>query len=158
MKKAFQFGGGLLALTLVATAASAQPAKLGEKDLAAIRTASDAFTKGVVAGDFALVSKLYTENASFMPPNERAVAGRADIQTWLKGLPPVKEFKFTLAEIEGRGDLAYVKGSYTMTLAPPGAPAPINEAGKFIEIRRRQADGSWPIAVDIFNSDLPPPR
>jgi hypothetical protein len=40
-----------------------------------------------------------------------------------------------------------------MTLHPEGAPRPVEEIGKYIEIRTRQADGSWPIAADIFNSD-----
>jgi hypothetical protein len=40
-----------------------------------------------------------------------------------------------------------------MTLSPDGAPGPIDDAGKFIEIRKKQPDGSWPMAADIFNSD-----
>ena len=54
-----------------------------------------------------------------------------------------------------RDDLAYVLGTYTMTIVPPGAPGPIEDSGKYIEIRRRQPDGSWLISTDIFNSDLP---
>ena len=84
--------------------------------------------------------------------------GRAAIAAWMQGLPPVKDFKLTPVEIEGRGDLAYVKGTFTMSMVPPGAPGPITDVGKYIEIRRRQADGSWLIALDIFNSDLPPPK
>ena len=33
---------------------------------------------------------------------------------------------------------------------------PAADDGKYIEIWKRQADGSWKIAYDIFNSDLPP--
>ena len=145
-------------LVLAATTASAQSARLGDKDVAAIKSATEAFSKSMNASDFASVAKLYTETASFMPPNEKAVANRAAIESWLKGLPPIKDFKLTPVEIEGRGDVAYVKGTYTMTLVPPGAPAPINDVGKYIEIHKRQPDGSWPIAIDIFNSDLPPPK
>jgi ketosteroid isomerase-like protein len=153
-----RFYGALVALTLAATTAGAQTAKLGDKDVAAIKSSSDAFSKGLVAGDPAAVSLFYTEGASFLPPNDKAIAGRAAISTWIKALPPVKDFKLTPVEIEGRGDLAYVKGTFAMTLVPPGAPGPVNDVGKYLEIRRKQADGSWLIAVDIFNSDLPPPR
>lgn len=145
-------------LVLAATTASAQSSKLDDKDMATIKSSTEAFSKTLAAADFAAAAKLYSETASFMPPNDKAIAGRAAIQAWMKTLPPVKDFKLTPVEIEGRGDLAYVKGTFTMTLAPPGAPAPINDVGKYIEIRRRQADGSWPITVDIFNSDLPPPK
>jgi ketosteroid isomerase-like protein len=59
----------------------------------------------------------------------------------------------TIDEIDGRADLAYVRGSYSMTLHPQGAPAPVDDVGKYLEIRMHQADGSWLLAVDIFNSD-----
>ena len=36
----------------------------------------------------------------------------------------------------------------------PGAP---KDEGKFVEVWRRQNDGSWLIADDIFNSDVPVP-
>ena len=49
-----------------------------------------------------------------------------------------------------------MRGAYTMTLAVPGAPAPVQDRGKYIEIWRKQADGPWKLARDIFNSDLPP--
>jgi ketosteroid isomerase-like protein len=62
-----------------------------------------------------------------------------------------------VAELEGRGDVAYARGSYSMKIAVPGAPAPVDEKGKYVEIWRRQADGSWKLARDIFNSDLPLP-
>lgn len=44
-----------------------------------------------------------------------------------------------------------------MTMAPPGAPGPVKDSGKYVEVRRRQADGRWLVAVDIFNSDVPIP-
>ena len=31
----------------------------------------------------------------------------------------------------------------------------IKDHGKFVEIWKKQADGSWKCAVDMFNSDLP---
>jgi ketosteroid isomerase-like protein len=144
----------LLALTL-ATTASAQSAKLGGKDLIAIRSASEAFAKGLLTADFASVSKLYTETATLMPPNQGAVEGRAAILAWMQAFPPVKDFKLAPVDIDGRGDLAYVRGTFSMTFVPPGAPGPIIDVGKYVEIRRRQADGSWLIVADIFNSDQP---
>jgi ketosteroid isomerase-like protein len=42
-----------------------------------------------------------------------------------------------------------------MTITPEGVPEPIHDQGKFIEIHRRQSDGSWLIMMDIFNTDLP---
>jgi uncharacterized protein (TIGR02246 family) len=156
--KQLRFGGAILALGLAAATAGAQSAKLDDKDVASIKAASEAFSKAMLAKDAAAVARLYTETASLLPPNDKAVAGRAALQAWLAGFPPVKEFKLTPVEIEGRGDLAYVRGTFALAVLPPGAPAAIKDTGKYVEIRRKQADGSWLIAVDIFNSDLPPPK
>ena len=45
------------------------------------------------------------------------------------------------------GDLAYQIGTY----AVEGANPP--EQGKFLNILKRQADGTWKVAVSAFNSD-----
>jgi ketosteroid isomerase-like protein len=49
-------------------------------------------------------------------------------------------------------------GTYKMTLTPKKAgakPLPTDE-GKYIEVLKRQADGSWKIAYDIWNPNAPP--
>ena len=148
----------LIALLLATAPLHAQTAALSEKDKAAIRATSDTFVKGVLAADFVTVSNLYTEGATFMPPNQPAAQGRPAILAWMKGFPPTKEFALKIVEIEGRGDLAYVRGEFSMAMTPPGAPGPVKDSGKYVEVRRREKDGSWKIAVDIFNSDLPPPK
>jgi ketosteroid isomerase-like protein len=98
---------------------------------------------------------LYTEDAVFMPPHHPAVHGRAALEIWLASFPRVLRMTLTVEDIDGRADIAYVRGSYTMTLHPEGASNPIDDAGKFLEIRKRQPDGSWLLAVDMFNSDNP---
>ncbi len=49
-------------------------------------------------------------------------------------------------EVAGSGDLAYAIGTYALA-----RPAP--DRGKFVEIYRRQADGSWKCVADMFSSD-----
>lgn len=85
--KSTRICSAILAVGLAATTVTAQSAKLADKDVAAIKAASDVFSKSVVAGDVAGVAKLYTETASFLPPNDKAVAGRAAIQAWMQNLP-----------------------------------------------------------------------
>jgi ketosteroid isomerase-like protein len=145
-------------LLLAATTGLSQTAGLSDKDVAAIRAQTAEFVKGIKAADFASVAALYAETATFMPPNQPLVSGRAAIETWLKGFPPLQDFLLQIVEVDGRGDIAFCRGTYSMTIAPPGAPAPMKDAGKYIEVRRRQKDGSWKIAADIFNSDLPPAK
>ena len=68
------------------------------------------------------------------------------------------QFTIPPTEIDGRGDLAYVRGTYAMTIMPEGAPEPIREIGKYVVILQKQPDGSWLVVVDIWNSDLPLPE
>ena len=111
----------------------------------------------VLAGDFAAVAATYTEDAVMMAPNSEAIVGRAAIQTFFESFPPISSMELLATEVEGVGDLAYVRGSYTMTVAPEGAD-PISDTGKYIEIRRKQADGTWLLSRDLYNSDLPLPE
>jgi uncharacterized protein (TIGR02246 family) len=133
------------------------PLSLSEAETASIREIGNEFTKAIVAGDWAALAKLYTEDATLMPPGGPSVAGRPAIEAFLAGFPKVTEMSFDLDEVDGRGDLAFVRGAYRMTMEIPGTPGPVMDEGKFIEIRRKQADGRWLVDVDIFNSNLPPP-
>src|SRR5260370_40607148 len=95
------------------------------------------------------------ESATLMRRTHGVVQGRAAIRAFIGAFPPLSHFTASPIEIDGRADLAYVRGTYQMTFAsPPGRPA-IEDHGKFLEIRRRQNDGKWLVVADIFNSDQP---
>ena len=147
---------------LVSLPSEAQTGKgLSQADVTAINEATQAWAKAALAKDWTTVAGLYLDDAVFNPPNEPAAKGRAAIKAWLEKFPPLTHFKLSNVKVDGRGDLAYVLGTYAMTTAPPGAPAPVQDSGKYVEALRRQPDGKWLIAVDIFNSDLPsapPPK
>ena len=126
---------------------------LSDDDVSAIRRTLDAFPKHFVSRDFDVLAAMYATDAVLMPPNHPAVQGRDAIKQFLGGFPRISQMEVGVAEIEGRGDLAYVRGTYTMTLHPDGAPEPVEDAGKYLEIRRKQSDGSWLYVADMFNSD-----
>jgi ketosteroid isomerase-like protein len=44
-----------------------------------------------------------------------------------------------------------------MTVQPRGGRE-IKDKGKFVVVWKRQADGSWKIVRDVYNSDVPPPK
>jgi len=141
---------------LVSLPSEAQTGKaLSQEDVKKINEETQAFAKAVLAKDWATLADLHTDDAVVSPPNEPSVKGRTAIQAWHEKSPPITEFKLSTVKVEGRDDLAYVVGTYALTITPPGAPGPVKDTGKYVEIRRRQPDGKWLIAVDIFNSDLP---
>jgi uncharacterized protein (TIGR02246 family) len=133
----------------------ATAARLTAHDEAAVRQGLDAEMKAANAADAAAWASLYTPDAIVLRPHATAVQGRDAIQQWLATLPHISNAKAQGVEVMGYGDLAYLRGAYSMTFSIPGVPSPIDEWGKFLQIYRKQSDGSWKMTREIYNSDLP---
>jgi ketosteroid isomerase-like protein len=147
----------LLGLVLAAACQPAPPAGLSDADKAAIDSTAREFVRHALANDFAALTRAYyADDAIVLPPNAPAVTGHAAIEAMFKTFPPITAFELQTEEVEGTADLAYVRGRYTMTMSPPGVPA-IADTGKFLEIWRKQSDGTWKSVRDMFSSDVPLP-
>jgi uncharacterized protein (TIGR02246 family) len=150
---------GVVALSgLALSACQRGPAPLTDVDRNAIRAVVANFDKAVLAGDWPAVVSVYAEDGMLLPPNGPTVQGRAAIQNFFGGFPKITAFKQSVVEIEGQGDLAYPRGTYEMTMMPPGAKAPLTDTGKVIAVWRKQPDGSWLVLRVMWNSDLAPVR
>ncbi|PYO87908.1 MAG: hypothetical protein DMD66_08935 [Gemmatimonadetes bacterium] len=62
----------------------------------------------------------------------------------------ISHFTGSPIEINGREDLAFVRGTYQFTYVAGGM-----DHGKFVQVRRRDNNRRWLIVADIFNSDVP---
>ena len=150
----------LIPITMLAAALAcrpAPPAGLSDADRTSLRAATDSFVQRVRRADWPAAAKLFGQTAVFMPMQQRAVTGQANIEAWMKAFPPISAFDVKVVSVDGGGDIAYMAGIYIMTITPPGGK-PIVDTGKYLTVSRRQPDGSWPIVADIFNSDLAPPK
>jgi uncharacterized protein (TIGR02246 family) len=122
-----------------------------------IEAAEAAWLTAFNGGDASGVAQLYAEEARLLPPNTDIVAGRPAIEGFVKEfLAMGATLSFELVAVHDAGDLNVAVGRYQMELRPPGAE-PQQDNGKFVEVWTRQADGSWQIVDDIFNSSLPAP-
>jgi uncharacterized protein (TIGR02246 family) len=130
--------------------------QLSDADKKGIQDVTDRWLKAMENNDSTAVAALYTEDAMLLPPNAPMVKGRAAIRHFLGQFPKITSFKAPLVEIAGSGNLAYTRGTYEVTLMPPGAKTPVKDSGKFIEIRQKEPDGSWLIQRDFWNSDVAP--
>ena len=135
---------------------ASEAAALTADDLAAIEATNQAWVKAVLAGDWVALAATYAEDAVLLPPNHEAVEGRAAIQAYFETFPPVSDVQLHPIEVDGEGDVAYVRGHFVLTMTPEGSD-PINDSGHYLEVRRKQADGSWLTYRDIYNSELPFP-
>lgn len=151
MKRAFQ--ACTVAAIFCLTACQTGPAALSESDLASIETTKEVLVEAVNSGDNEQVAAVYAADAVFMPANAPAVEGRSNIKAFMEDYPQMSNFKLNHVEVEGMGDMAFVRGTYSFTVTPDGAK-PMNDTGKFLEILQKQSDGSWLIYRDIFNSDM----
>lgn len=149
-----------LAVMTVAFAASlacqsVSIAGLTPDDEAAIRRTINTEMQAANAADAAGWAALYTQDAIVLRPHGAAVEGRDAIEQWLSRLPVISNATGETVEVVGYRDLGYARGIYSMRFSLPGVPMPIEEKGKFLLICRKQNDGSWKIAREIYNSDLP---
>jgi uncharacterized protein (TIGR02246 family) len=123
--------------------------------MAAVESAADAYASAMNDGDWALVAQSFTEDAVRIPPHEEPHLGREAIEAWLTGIYELISYELTRDKIGGADGFAYVRGSYAITLRPKGAPGPISDQGDFLEVWRREADGTWRVAEAIWNTRVP---
>lgn len=137
----------------------APPAELTVADLAAIRAADSTFAAAANAGDVDGLTGVYARDASLLPPNLPPQKGRTAIRAFWGGFLNAYSVKFEIASdtIEGRGDLAYNMGQYRFTAVPKERSNPgVADEGKFLEVLKKQPDGSWKYLVDMYSSNLAP--
>ncbi len=139
-----------------ADAAKSVPS-LSAADQAGIRSADSAFMAAANAGDADAIAEVYAEDGSLLAPNLPPQKGRDAVRAFWGGFLDAYTVRFEVASdtIEGRGDLAYNQGHYRFTAVPKAKGVPgIADEGKFLEILKKQHDGSWKYVVDMYSSNL----
>jgi uncharacterized protein (TIGR02246 family) len=147
------------ALSLL-TACRPGAAPLSDEDIAALNALTDAYGESVLAGDTDGQAAMFAEDGLWWGADAPAVEGRAAIRDAMEPVPgmTVQDFTSTLLEIDGYGDLAFVRGTWSETFVAEGMEEPITITGKAVAIFRKQEDGSWLCTVDIWNTDAPMPQ
>ena len=145
----------LLSFTFVGTAAAADT-----KIEQALRALDAQWSKDAGAKDVDKAVSYYAESAVVMPPNASAATTKESIRSaWKEMLTSpgaAISWKTTKVEVAKAGDLAYVSGTYEETMTDASGK-PVKDRGKYVEIFKKQADGTWKVVADIWNSDLAAP-
>lgn len=109
---------------------------------------NEAFNRGDAEG----CAAFFTEDIMLLPPDEPMTRGRAAfLDTYRSRISENTGGTHTnkLIDYGVEGDMAYQVGTYAIADSNPP------EQGKFVNILKRQGDGTWKVKVSIFNSDLP---
>ena len=144
-----------------------QAAARTEQESAAARTAIEAqaaaFGAHFSAGHADSVAAFYTEDGVLMPPNAKAVSGRAGIRELMVGFLGSGTFSLTItpSAVAADGPRAIDRGTYVLSFTPPaGAPPEVKastDTGKYVAHWVNQG-GTWLMALDMWSSDLPAPQ
>ncbi len=116
------------------------------------------YLQAVNRGDADGLAVLYTEDAIRINANSVPIEGRDDIRLFAAAdyVDNDWEIQLQIEESDYSGDLAFVRGTYAVTLTSKEDPSVVyEEVGKWMDLMRRGEDGSWLIAREISNRDHP---
>ncbi len=144
-----------LFIALVAAPLPAQPRQPAPADeIARIRSE---WAKDLLAKKLDQIVALYATDAVFLQPSGERVTGRAAIRDLWKHIMDTFTSDITLHSIatEHSGDLAYDSGDYRETLVKVSDGIKIDVQGNYLMVFKRQSDGTWLIAEQMWTLVTP---
>lgn len=145
----------LLPFAIVLGACQPQAGPLSDEDVATIRSLGPALDQLALSGDWSAFVGMFTEDGVLMPPNE-ALLQMSDFLAWIEPVGmTVTEHKVEFVDVDGSGDIAYGRATYSERYTVEGVSEPIEDTGKILAVLRKQPDGSWLFSMWAWSSDLP---
>ena len=128
-----------------------------QADEAAIKGVHLRETQAIKEKDVAHFLALFDSDAVLMPPDGPPIVGKAALRSWFLRLTDGHsiDLDFSVDEIKVTAEWAFERFSFRRTVTPAGGGEPITVRGKGNHVFRRQSDGSWKIARDIWNVEAP---
>ena len=132
---------------------------LGEDDRQHVLQLSRSLLRAVNQSDLAGVTGVWAIDGVLMPPHHASVSGQAAIKEYFVELFSRGRFmfEFTASAIDIAGDLATERVEYHASFIATSGIAPSFDRGKGVHVFRRQSNGEWRLAMDIWNSDVAGP-
>ncbi len=152
--KTFAFLGALL--LVVCGCAEEGGGPLSSTDIQAVEAASRAYGEAWLSNDPEKVMDTLTMDAVIVPSGMSALRGEEAIRAfwWPDDSPSttVNEFTSTEDEVGGRGDLAFVQGSFSLSFEYDGVS--YSSGGTYFCLLKRLPNGHWRISHRTW-SDRP---
>lgn len=134
--------------------AAPAPAEFSAEDQEAVREVFNSMSAGDIAGDLDAIERYLTEDYVQIDPRVAGlITGRQAWRAWADALEygGAEQGGFTIDDIQGSGDLAYVIWTWEGTWIEAGEP--VGGDSKGASVFERQEDGSWRQALVAWNSD-----
>jgi uncharacterized protein (TIGR02246 family) len=128
-------------------------------DEKAIRDTEAAWVKAFATKEPEKAAAFYADDAASMLPDTPLMTGRQAIIAGMK--PELGDPNFSLVfaptkiEIAQSGDIAYSQGTFQYTTTDPKTKKRVGQAGNYVEVYKKQADGTWKVEEDIATEETP---
>ena len=145
----------LLSVVLVLAAGIARSGR-AQGDEQAIRKGDAEWSHAAETKDLEKMVSFYAQDGSVLPFGAPIATGGEQVrQVWshLMSLPGFSlTFAPTKVQVAKAGDIAYEVGTFALKLNDAQGNA-TTTPGKYVVVWKKQADGVWKAAADIFNTD-----
>jgi len=115
------------------------------------RRGAAALAAALARGDAPGAAALYSDDGKLLTSAAKLISGRDEIEAyWREGIGfGLSNLELEAFDVQVLGAVAIEIGRYTLAVRDG------SDEGKYLVLHRRQPDGSWRRAVDVFNPDEP---
>jgi ketosteroid isomerase-like protein len=147
----------VVGLVLLVVSAAAVLGQTSGKAVDAIRAADVAWLKVYAAKDLDKSVAFLDEQGSMLAPNAPLATGKKAVAKLIASDFAHDDITWhpDKAGVARSGELGYTSGTTEMSYKDASGKT-IFDKGKYLSVWKKQADGSWKVLFDMFNSDLPP--
>lgn len=143
---------------VAAQAGDPAAADAGEADIAAIRALYTAWNEAVEGSDISGYLAVLDADVELLPTDAPPFRGRDNYGAFLQPVFGNDRFEIEVAEppaVQVDGDLAYARYDYIIHRMPVGSEERISSYRKFLDVLKRQPDGTWRVLKHIWNYNAP---
>ncbi len=147
----------LVAVTFAIMLSGAGLACAEQSDQAAIEKVLQDFSVAFTSADIAAVNRLVDDHAVWLMPGRSAITGKDRVLELYAEYFQLFDTRINMQadDVQVCGDWAFLHGAFIRSDTPKSGGAALDTSGNFLLVLKRQADGAWKIARDIWN-DAPP--